>query len=300
MKKVFNKEFIIGLSVIVAIAILIVGIDFLKGINLFKPANFYYAEYTDVAGLETAAPVTLNGYKVGQVREINYDYSNPGHIRVLLALNKELQVPEDTRAMIGSNFLSGAFVQLQLGSSKKMLAVGSDIATGNAPDAISAITDEVMPKINAILPRVDTLLYNLNVLVADPALAASIGRLDGISSNLLLTSQGLNTAMNRQVPGILGNAGRITRNIDTITYNLTDLSRQLRELPLQSTMSDVEQITQNLSRFSESLNNSKSTLGKLTSDPDLYNRLNTVAADIDSLIVDIKKNPKRYISIKLL
>lgn len=300
MKKVFNKEFIIGLSVIVAIAILIVGIDFLKGINLFKPANFYYAEYIDVAGLETAAPVTLNGYKVGQVREINYDYSNPGHIRVLLALNKELQVPEDTRAMIGSNFLSGAFVQLQLGSSKKMLAVGSDIATGNAPDAISAITDEVMPKINAILPRVDTLLYNLNVLVADPALAASIGRLDGISSNLLLTSQGLNTAMNRQVPGILGNAGRITRNIDTITYNLTDLSRQLRELPLQSTMSDVEQITQNLSRFSESLNNSKSTLGKLTSDPELYNRLNTVAADIDSLIVDIKKNPKRYISIKLL
>lgn len=300
MKKVFNKEFIIGLSVIVAIAILIVGIDFLKGINLFKPANFYYAEYTDVAGLETAAPVTLNGYKVGQVREINYDYSNPGHIRVLLALNKELQVPEDTRAMIGSNFLSGAFVQLQLGSSKKMLAVGSDIATGNAPDAISAITDEVMPKVNAILPRVDTLLYNLNVLVADPALAASIGRLDGISSNLLLTSQGLNTAMNRQVPGILGNAGRITRNIDTITYNLTDLSRQLRELPLQSTMSDVEQITQNLSRFSESLNNSKSTLGKLTSDPELYNRLNTVAADIDSLIVDIKKNPKRYISIKLL
>lgn len=300
MKKVFNKEFIIGLSVIVAIAILIVGIDFLKGINLFKPANFYYAEYTDVAGLETAAPVTLNGYKVGQVREINYDYSNPGHIRVLLALNKELQVPEDTRAMIGSNFLSGAFVQLQLGSSKKMLAVGSDIATGNAPDAISAITDEVMPKINAILPRVDTLLYNLNVLVADPALAASIGRLDGISSNLLLTSQGLNTAMNRQVPGILGNAGRITRNIDTITYNLTDLSRQLRELPLQSTMSDVEQITQNLSRFSESLNNSKSTLGKITSDPELYNRLNTVAADIDSLIVDIKKNPKRYISIKLL
>ena len=300
MKKVFNKEFIIGLSVIVAIAILIVGINFLKGINLFKPANFYYAEYTDVAGLETAAPVTLNGYKVGQVREINYDYSNPGHIRVLLALNKELQVPEDTRAMIGSNFLSGAFVQLQLGSSKKMLAVGSDIATGNAPDAISAITDEVMPKINAILPRVDTLLYNLNVLVADPALAASIGRLDGISSNLLLTSQGLNTAMNRQVPGILGNAGRITRNIDTITYNLTDLSRQLRELPLQSTMSDVEQITQNLSRFSESLNNSKSTLGKLTSDPELYNRLNTGAADIDSLIVDIKKNPKRYISIKLL
>ncbi len=300
MKKVFNKEFIIGLSVIIAIVILIVGIDFLKGINLFKPANFYYAEYTDVAGLETAAPVTLNGFKVGQVREISYDYSNPGHVRVVLALDEELKLPEDTRALIGSSLMGGAFVTLNLGSSSKVLPVGSNIPTGNAPDVISSITNDVMPKISTILPRVDTLLYNLNMLVADPALAASIGRLDGISNNLLQTSQGLNVAMNNQVPGLLGNAGRITRNIDTITVNLADLSRQLRELPLQSTMSDVEQITQNLARFSENLNNSKSTLGKLTSDPELYNRLNTVAADIDSLIVDIKKNPKRYISIKLL
>ena len=83
MKKIFSKELMIGLSVIVAIAILVIGIEYLKGVNLFKPANFYYATYNDVAGLETAAPVTLNGYKVGQVREISYDYSNPGHIKVL-------------------------------------------------------------------------------------------------------------------------------------------------------------------------------------------------------------------------
>ena len=123
MKKIFSKELMIGLSVIVAIAILVIGIEYLKGVNLFKPANFYYATYNDVAGLETAAPVTLNGYKVGQVREISYDYSNPGHIKVLLALNKELQLPEDTRACIGSNFLSGAFIELQLGSSPRKLAV---------------------------------------------------------------------------------------------------------------------------------------------------------------------------------
>ena len=300
MKKIFTKEFIIGISVIVAIAILIVGIDFLKGINLFKPANFYYATYTDVAGLETAAPVTLNGYKVGQVREISYDYSNPGHIKVLLALNKELQVPEDSKALIGSNFLSGAFVELKLGVSKRKLAVGGDIATGSSPDALSALTDEVMPKVNQILPRVDTLLYNLNLLVSDPALVASIGRIDGITANLLATSSGLNTSMNRQVPYILGNAGRITQNIDTITYNLTDLSRQLRSLPLQSTMNNIDQLISNLTKFSNQLNDTKSTLGQLTTDPELYNRLNNVAADIDSLIIDLKKNPKRYISIKLL
>ncbi|MDE7096781.1 MAG: MCE family protein, partial [Muribaculaceae bacterium] len=78
------------------------------------------------------------------------------------------------------------------------------------------------------------------------------------------------------------------------------LSYQLKALPLESTVENVNQLTENLSRFSNQLNDKNSTLGLLTSDPELYNRLNQVSADIDSLLVDIKKNPKRYISIKLL
>jgi len=300
MKKLFTKEFNIGLSVIVALLILFFGIDYLKGINLFKPANFYYATYEDVAGLETAAPITLNGYKVGQVREINYDYEHPGRIKVLLALNKQLQLPADTKAEIASNLLSGAYIQLRLGSSRDKLAVGSNIQTGKTPDAISAITDEVMPKVNSILPKVDTLLYNLNVLVADPSIKNSLARLDGITGNVLLASGGLNTMMNRQVPMVLNNAGRITCNIDTITSNLTSLSAQLKSLPIQSTMTNVDETARNLARFSNQLNDAKSTLGLLMNDPELYNKLNRVTADIDSLIIDIKKNPKRYISIKLL
>lgn len=300
MKKIFTKEFTIGLSVIVALAILFFGIDYLKGINLFKPANFYYATYTDVAGLETAAPVNLNGYKVGQVREISYDYDHPGKIRVLLALNKKLQLPEDTRAEIASSLLSGAYIELRLGTSRRMLAVGGDIQTGVASDPISALTNDVMPKVNSILPKVDTLLYNLNLLVADPSIKNSLYRLDGITSNVLYASNGLNMMMNRQVPAILSNAGRITYNIDTITSNLTGLSAQLKSLPLQSTMANVDEATRNLVRFSNQLNDTKSTLGLLMNDPELYNRLNRVTADIDSLIIDIKKNPKRYISIKLL
>ena len=65
-------------------------------------------------------------------------------------------------------------------------------------------------------------------------------------------------------------------------------------------MKNLNDITDNLSRFSKQLNNEKSSLGMLMNDPELYNRLNSVAADVDSLIVDIKRNPKRYISIKLL
>lgn len=296
----FNKEFKIGLSVIVAIALLIFGIDYLKGINLFTPSNYYIAEYDNVAGLEVSAPVTIDGFKVGQVRELNFNYEKPGKIQVVLALDKHLNVPEDTYAQLASSLLSGASVELKMGHSTKMLEKGSVIKTRGVSDIMDALANDLMPQVNSILPKIDSLLYNLNMLVADPALAASIGRLDGITGNLLATSQGLSTTMNREVPGIMNNARHISTTLDTVAGNLGTLSYQLRTLPLNATMDNVRDITANLEKFSQSLNNQNSSLSKLTSDPELYNRLNRVAADVDSLIVDIKKNPKRYISIKLL
>lgn len=300
MKKVFSKEFIIGLCVILALVILFFGIDYLKGINLFRPANFYYANYDNVAGLEVAAPVNVDGYKVGQVREVSFDYDNPGKIKVLLALDSKLRIPEDSYASLESGLLDGAYVTLHLGKSTKIIEVGGDVPTQIAPDLMSAVSNEVLPGVASILPKVDSLLANLNRIVADSALLQSVQRLDGISANLLATSSSLNGSMSRQVPMILNNAGRITTHLDTITSDLTELSAQLKALPLQSTMTNVESVTGNLVAFSEKLNSSKGTLGLLMNDPELYNQLNRVSADVDSLIVDIKRNPKRYISIKLL
>ena len=91
MKKVFRKEILIAVCVLSALAILVFGIDFLKGVNVFKATNYYYATYTDVQGLAVSAPVTLSGYKVGQVRDITYEYDNPGHVRVEIALVHQLQ-----------------------------------------------------------------------------------------------------------------------------------------------------------------------------------------------------------------
>lgn len=300
MKKIITKEFKIGISVIIAIVILIVGIDYLKGINLFKPTNFYIAEYDNVSGLEISAPVTIDGYKVGQVREIVFDYDKPGKIRVTLALDKKLNIPEDSYATISSTLMSGGYVNIRLGKSNRFLPVGSSIKTETQADLMSNVEQSIMPAVNEILPKIDTLISNLNTLTGDPALLQSIRRLDGITANVESASIGLNKTMNTQVPAIMDNTGRITRNLDSITANLGTLSYQLKQLPIQPTMENVSKITKNLEAFSIQLNNQKSTLGKLMNDPELYNRLNRVSADVDSLIVDIKRNPKRYISIKLL
>lgn len=299
MKKIFNKEFAIGLSVIVAILILIFGIDFLKGINLFKPAHYYIAYYDNVDELTVSSPVLINGYKVGQVREVNFNYKKPGKIEVVMALDKNLLLPEGTVAEMGTTLLSGARIELAMGAGPGMIPSGGEVPTGVKAGLMSAVQD-VMPAVGGILPKVDSLLYNLNMLVADPALTASIQRLDGITDNLLATTHGLNATMNNQVPRLASNTVKITQSLDTIVGNIGQLSYQLKTLPLNATMDNVNQLTENLSQFSRQLNDKNSTLGLLTSDPELYNRITQVSADIDSLLVDIKKNPKRYISIKLL
>ena len=299
MKKIFNKEFAIGLSVIVAILILIFGIDYLKGINLFRPANYYVAYYDNVDELTVSSPVLINGYKVGQVREVNFNYKKPGKVEVVMALDKNLQLPEGTVADLGTTLLSGARIELTMGTGSAMIPSGGEVAAGIKGGLMSSVQD-MMPAVTGVLPKVDSLLYNLNLLVADPALTASIQRLDGITDNLLSTTQGLSSTMNRQVPMLADNTVKIIRSLDTIVGNLGQLSYQLKTLPIDATVDNVNQLTANLTQFSRQLNDKNSSLGLLTSDPELYNRITQVSADIDSLLVDIKKNPKRYISIKLL
>lgn len=299
MKKLISKEFIIGISVIGAILILIFGIDYLKGINIFKPANFYVASYKNVEGLGVSAPVNIEGFKVGQVREINFDYSNPGNIEVVLALNKSLHLPEDSKAIITSSLMNGSAVEIILGKSDKMLEVGGKLSTEVKPDLMAGLSDKIMPAIEDILPKIDSVLISINTLVSDPALKKSIQSLEGITANIGKASEGLNSVVNRQLPGVMTNASQAAANLNVMTKDLTDLSANLKNLPLNQTVENVNDLTSNLIKFSNQLNDKKSTLGLLMNDPELYNRLNTVANDIDSLILDIKKNPKRYINIKV-
>ena len=314
MKKLARKEIYIGLSVIVAILILIFGIEYLKGINLFRPANFYIANYDNVNGLDISAPVKVNGYKVGQVREINFNYEKPGKTEVVLALNKNLHLPVDSKAVISSSLMGEAFIEINVGNSTELIPVGGEVPTSEVPGLLDGLSDTLMPKITETLGNVDNLLIDLDKVAADPAIKSTLGRLDGISNNILSASQGLNTLISsdiRQIMqganGVVSNAngvvygvGGIIHRVDTVASNLSTLTAELNRLPLQQTMESVSQTVANLESFSAQLKNQNSTLGMLMNDPELYNRINNVAASVDSLINDIKKNPKRYINIKLL
>ncbi len=295
-----RKEVMVGLMVALAFVLLFFGINFLKGINIFKAANYYYAGYSSVAGLATSAPVTLNGFKVGLVRNIRYQYDNPGNIVVEFSVDKELRLPRDTRAVISTDLLGTASVVLDLGDpSDGFHAIGDTVAGAVNSGLMGNVNETIMPAISAVIPKVDTLLTNLNTLVSDPALASSVRRIDDITTELDVSVRSLRQVMATLAP-VAENVRNITSNVDTITGDLTAVSGTLRQAPLDSLLNELNTTAANLEQLTSSLNNPESSIGRLTSDPELYDNINSTVRSLDSLFVDIKRNPKRYISIKLL
>lgn len=294
-----RKEVLIGLCAVIALAVLYFGIEFLKGVNIFKPANYYYASYTDVAGLQKSAPVTINGFKVGQVREIAYEYNNPGHVRVELSLDRELRVPEGSKAVIEQDLLGTSTVVLRFSDSKNFHEIGSRLVGETAQGLMGSVSEQLMPSVSAIFPKIDSLVTALNTLMRDPALAQSVKRLDDITLSLDRTMRQLDASATQLAP-VMKNVNSITGNVNTVTADLAQVSGKLAVLPVDSLMNNIMVVSGNLRALSEELDNPESTLGALTHDRALYDNLNNAAASLDSLLTDVKKNPKRYISIKLL
>lgn len=299
MKSILRKEVIIGLIVIVAMLILFFGINFLKGVNLFKASNYYYAVYGNVEGLAQSAPVTINGFKVGIVRDIKYDYSNPGHVIVEMSVDKSLRVPVGSEAVLASDLLGTASIALKLvPAGAGFHNVGDILVSKVNAGMMASISDNLMPAVNAMIPKLDSLFTSLNAIAANPALHQSINRLDDITAELNGTLRALRAATASLGP-ITTDIKSITGNVDTMTGDLAVVSGRLREAPIDSIAVDLSATMANLKQLTESLNNPDGSVGKLTSDPALYDNLNATITSLDSLFVDIKRNPKRYISIKV-
>lgn len=299
MNKILRKEVIIGVCVILTLALLFFGIDYLKGINVFKASNYYYATYTNVNGLAVSAPVTVNGFKVGQVREINYEYDNPGHVKVELSLDRQLRVPKNTKALLVSDMLGTASIKLEMSTDPDFHSVGDQLIAETPAGLMESVSDELLPSVAAIAPKVDSLITSLNTLVSDPALYSSIKRLDAITANLETSTRLLNKSV-AALPPVMGNVKTLSDNAASISCRLDTFAATLNQAPIDSTIQNLYAVTNSLRELSEELNSPNSSLGKLINDPALYDGVTVVLSDLDSILVDLKRQPKRYIpSIKI-
>ena len=299
MKKVFSKEVLIGALVIIALGLLFVGIDFLKGINVFKAANYFYATYDNVQGIAQSAPVTLNGYKIGLVREIHYNYDNPGHVTVEFSVDKNLRLPKGSKAVVTADLLGTASINLILGNSADgFYAVGDTVMSATDAGMLASVSENLMPAVSSIFPKIDTLITSLNRVAANPSLTKSIDRFDEITLELNSSIKSLRGVLAAMGP-VASDVKSITANVDSITNDLAGVSRQLNQAHVDSIMNSLQTTVANLEVLSAQLNDPNSSIGKLTNDPALYDNINATVVSLDSLFTDIKKNPKRYINIKV-
>ena len=308
MNPTSKKNVLIGLTVVVSICILYWGIEYLKGINLLKPANFYYAKFEKVNGLTVASPVTVNGFKVGQVREITYDYDT-NQISVELSFEKGLKIPDGSTITFSNELLGAAALQLNLGASKTYMEVGSVIPTQMQGGLMDKVGNDMMPALVSILPKVDSIVGSVNQILANPAIAASVTRCDSITRELVASSAQLTELMaslNKAIPGmvhnangVLANANALTGDLRTTTGNLNTITGNFKELPLDTTLNRINATLANVQRLTTKLNNENSSLGMLLNDKKLYQNATSTVASLDSLLQDVKKHPKKYVTIKV-
>lgn len=293
-----SKELKIGLSVLGALVILYFGIEFLKGHSPLNKHTSYYAVYDDVLGLSATANVTISGVKVGQVSSVSLLPGGHGKVLVEFSLDTRVDIPEGSTVEIDKDLLGTSALVINLGTGTKMHCDG-DTLPGVVAGGLMSEVSAMMPAVTSMIPKVDSLLVNVNNVAGSPAITATLDNLAALTNTLRSTVTNLDRS-SRQLPGLISNADSMVATLNSISMDLKSLSSTIAEAPIDSTLNHINAIAANLNSVTEQLGNPDSSIGQLLNSSDVYDNLKNVTADIDSLIVDIKKNPKRYISIKLL
>ncbi|MBO5800215.1 MAG: MCE family protein [Paludibacteraceae bacterium] len=295
MKFKFSRELWIGALVIATVAVLYFGVNYLKGINIFNPTNYYYVKFDRVNGLTVSSPITIKGYKIGLIKDIIYNYDDPKDgIVVVLQVDDDLRIPVNSRAVLTSELLGGANVSLTLNAEMNgvFYKKGDTIPSFIDDGIMATVTAEIMPRVQSIVPQLDSLLVSLKVIAGDQAIQKSLGNIQRLTANLESASVSLNGMMKNDVPVIM-------KNVNTITTDFSKVSANLSHVDFQATMKRVDNTLANLQTITDKVNRGEGTVGMLLNDKTLYNNLANTAGSANELLIDLKANPKRYVQFSL-
>lgn len=290
-----TKEIKIALVAIVSIVLLFFGMNFLKGMTLFSSGNSYYITFKDISGLSSSSPIFANGYRVGVVKDVSFDYENNGDVVVEFMVDDDLQIPRGSTAEIVSDLMGNVKMNLLLADNPRDFVAMGDTIMGVINSGMLGKAKDMIPVIEKMLPKLDSILVNINMLLSDPNIGRTLGNVQKTTENLTVTTQQLNALManvNKDVPGLMGKASGLLDNANNLTANLAAVD-------VASTVAKVDQTLANVQQLTSKLNNNKGTLGLLMNDETLYNNLTNTVLSADSLLINLREHPKRYVHFSL-
>ncbi len=290
-----RDEIKIALVAVAGIVALFIGMNFLKGTNLFTGSKTYYFAFDDISGLTKSSPIYASGYQVGLVKDIIFDYSHKNKTKVIAEMDKQMKIPTGTTAFISSDVLGNIKVTLNIAPNRGEFIQEGGLIPGDIDRGPMGEVTSMIPAVKQMLPKLDSILLSLNLLLADPAIASSVHNVQDMTANLTKTSRELNSVvakLNREIPGVVTKTNRILDHSETFTANLSQVDVATTMRKVDEAMADVKAVT-------AKINSNEGTLGLLMRDPSLYNQINTTVRSADSLMVNIRQHPKRYVHFSI-
>lgn len=300
----------VGILAIVSIAILIIGYSFLKGNDVFTKEKIYYAKYARVEGLTVSKPILVNGYQIGRVSNLKLLPS--GQILAEFKVDKQYSVPRNTIARIANtDFLGNKAIIFDLGDSNST-ALSGDTLDGGVNQNILEQIEPVQKKAEAVVLVIDSILTSINNTI-NPEFQTNVNRSIASIANTLNTLEhtskqldGLVGMEKSKISGILTNVELITNNlkdnnerINAIFSNLESVSDQAAKVNFTETIAKANLAVADFQSIVDGINKGNGSLGKLLNDEELYTNLEDASKSLDNLIIDMKKNPNRYIHFSI-
>ncbi len=310
------KPIIIGASFILAIVIFIWGFNFLKGTGLFNKEIIYYASYARVNGLIKANPVVVNGLRVGQVKNVYFNPDMSGNIMVSMMLSTDLPIPSNTTARIFSSDLMGSkAIELVLGDSKVPIKKGDTLRSSVEGGLMAEVNAQMAPiknKAEDLMTSIDTLVTAFQLIFNESArknLSESFLNIEKTLANLQSATSNIDTLVveeSSRISAILINFDSLTLTLNEnrddftrIIKNFRTISDSLADVEIPATFDRINSALADVETILEKVNSGHGTIGMLMNDDSLYLELNRSATALDSLINDVKNNPKRYVRFSL-
>jgi phospholipid/cholesterol/gamma-HCH transport system substrate-binding protein len=300
-----TREFKIGFVALLAIALAIWGINYLKGINVFKSTDHYFAVYGNVKGLIENAVVNLNGYKVGNVSKIEFDRNNVNRIVVEISLEQKIKLTKNTTLVLRSASLISGTKDLDL-------VMGDGPGFYESGDTLNAsveveLTDYIGPirsKVESLVSSIDTLMVSLNDLM-DPStrknLQGTIANLNSATASLKISLQpsgSLNQSLDN-IALITENLKKSNEDIAVMLKNFAAVSDTLKQSNLKALIEHADKTFAQTAELFAMINKGEGTAGQLVVNDSVYNNLNNALASLDSLLIDLREHPKRYVHLSV-